>query len=196
MSVADQTLQSDVDIDRLRTRLGDRSVVLVGMMGCGKTSVGRPLAARLKLPFVDADHEIEVAANMAISEIFTQHGEDYFRAGEQRVIARLLRQGAQVLATGGGAFMNAETRSAVKAQAVSVWLKADFETLFERVSRKPTRPLLQGPDPQGTLRRLLREREPVYATADMVIDSRNVPHEQVVTEIVEVLDRFLPAGLA
>lgn len=176
---------------RVRTRLGDRSVVLVGMMGCGKTSVGRQLAARLRLPFVDADHEIEKAANQTVPEIFSQHGEAYFRAGEQRVIARLLGSPAQILATGGGAFMNAQTRTEIAARGVSVWLRADLETLFERVSRKSSRPLLQNPDPKGVMRRLLAEREPIYAEARVVVHSRDVPHDVVADEIILALDAYL-----
>ena len=176
------------DTDDVRERLGARTIVLVGMMGCGKSSVGRLLAARLKLPFVDADTEIELAANLTIQEIFARHGETYFRAGEHRVIARLLGQGPQVLATGGGAFMNPATRELIAQSGISVWLKADFETLFERVSRRSNRPLLQTPDPAGVLKRLIAQRDPVYAKADVCVDSRNVPHEQVVSEVVAAVD--------
>lgn len=184
---------ADAEAHRLRERLGERSIVLVGMMGCGKTSVGRQLAARLRLPFVDADQEIEQAANLSIPEIFANHGEDYFRAGEQRVIARLLGQPPLILATGGGAFMNAQTRAAIAEHGISVWLEADFDTLFERVSRKATRPLLQNPDPEGVMRKLLAEREPVYALADLTVVSRDVTHEVIVDEILAVLDDYLDA---
>ena len=180
-----------VETDAVLERLGARTIVLVGMMGCGKSSVGRLLASRLKLPFVDADTEIERAANLTVPEIFARHGETYFRSGEHRVIARLLGQGPQVLATGGGAFMNPETRRLIAESAVSVWLKADFETLFERVSRRTNRPLLQTPDPAGVLRRLMEQRDPVYAGADVSVDSRNVPHEQVVSEVVAALDGYM-----
>ncbi|MDJ0933143.1 shikimate kinase [Breoghania sp.] len=175
----------------LRARLGERTIVLVGMMGGGKSSVGRQLAARLKLPFVDADTEIEQAANMTVEEIFHRQGESYFRAGEHRVIARLLGQGPQVLATGGGAYMNADTRRLIAQSGVSVWLRADFDTLFDRVSRRTNRPLLQNPDPAGVLRRLMEQREPVYAEVDISVDSRNVPHEQVVSEVVVAMNAHL-----
>lgn len=183
------------DADRVRgllARLGERSIVLVGMMGAGKTSVGKRLAARLGLPFVDADHAIEEAAAKTIPEIFAEHGEAYFRDGERRVIARLLRERRQVVATGGGAFMNAETREAIRAAGVSVWLKADADVLFERVKRRANRPLLQTEDPEGTLRRLVAERYPVYAGADLTVLSRDVPHEAVVEDVFAALE----AGLA
>ena len=167
--------------------LGRRSIVLVGMMGAGKSSVGRRLAVRLGIPFVDADIEIEKAAGMTIPEIFTSHGEPYFRSGENRVIARLLEGGPQVLATGGGAFMNADTRATIRAKGVSVWLRATLEVLSRRVKRRNDRPLLKDADPVETLRRLMEERYPVYAEADLTVDSRDVPHEAIVDEIIEGL---------
>jgi shikimate kinase len=167
--------------------LGRRSVVLVGMMGAGKSSIGRRLAARLGMPFVDADAEIEAAAGMTIPDIFTSRGEADFRAGEARVIARLLDGGPQVLATGGGAFMNEATRAAISAKGISVWLRAEFEVLMRRIKRRQDRPLLKTDDPGATLRRLLAERDPVYATADLSVQSREVPHEKIVDEIVEGL---------
>ena len=177
--------------------LGRRTVVLVGMMGAGKSSVGRRLAARIGIPFVDADVEIEKAAGMAISEIFTAHGEPYFRAGETRVIARLLESGPQVLATGGGAFMNADTRTAVRAKGISVWLRATLEVLNRRIKRRGDRPLLKNTDPSDTLRRLLEERDPVYAEADLTVESRDVPHETIVDEILEGLrGRLAPSDAA
>lgn len=175
-------------VRRILDMLGARSIVLVGMMGAGKTSVGKRLAARLGLPFVDADQAIEEAANQSIPEIFAEHGEAYFRDGERRVIARLLREGRQVLATGGGAYINDETRGAISASGLSVWLKAEPEVLFERVKRRSNRPLLQTPDPEGTLRRLVAERYPVYALADLTILSRDVPHEVVVEDLLAALD--------
>ncbi|MBH0237276.1 shikimate kinase [Methylobrevis albus] len=181
---------------RVLDRLGPRSIVLIGMMGAGKTSVGRRLAARLGLDFVDADQAIEEAANQTVPEIFAQHGEAYFREGERRVIARLLRDGRRVIATGGGAFMNAETRAAIRAAGVSVWLKADAAVLFERVKRRPTRPLLQTADPLGTLKRLVEERYPVYADSDITILSRDVPHEAVVDDVVAALLPWLDAEAA
>lgn len=178
-------------IARLRAAIGERAIVLVGIMGCGKSSVGRRLAATLGVAFVDADHEIETAANMTIPEIFAEHGEAYFRAGEQRVIARLLNEGTGVLATGGGAFMNAETREAIARSGISIWLKADFDVVMMRVRRRSNRPLLQQPDPEGVMRRLIDERYPVYAKADITVLSRDVPHETVVLEILDALENHL-----
>jgi shikimate kinase len=181
----------------LAAALGPRSVVLVGMMGAGKSSVGRRLAARLSVPFIDADAEIEKAAGMTITEIFAAHGEPYFRAGETRVIARLLESGPQVLATGGGAFMNAETRSAIRTRGISVWLRATLEVLSRRIKRRGDRPLLKGADPAETLRRLLEERDPVYAEADLIVESRDVPHETIVDEVLAGLKPHIaPEGAA
>jgi shikimate kinase len=171
----------------LTAALGRRSIVLVGMMGAGKSSIGRRLAARLNLPFVDADAEIEKAASMTISEIFAAHGEPYFRAGEARVIARLLEGGPQVLATGGGAFMNPETRAAVRAKGISIWLKATLDILIRRIKRRADRPMLAAADPVETLKHLIEERYPVYAEADLTVESRDVPHETIVGEIVAKL---------
>jgi len=183
----------------LTTALGRRSVVLVGMMGAGKSSIGRRLAQRLGLAFVDADAEIEAAAGMTIPEIFATYGEADFRSGEARVIARLLEDGGQrvglVLATGGGAFMNADTRAVIRAKGFSVWLKADFEVLMRRVKRRSTtdRPMLQG-DPAQRIRELMDQRDPVYAEADVTVMSRDVPHETIVNEIIEALaDRLAVA---
>jgi len=171
----------------LASALGRRSVVLVGMMGAGKSSVGRRLAARLGVPFVDADVEIEKAADMTIPEIFSTHGEPYFRAGEARVIARLLEGGPQVLATGGGAFMSADTRAAIQAKGISVWLRATLDVLSRRIRRRNDRPLLKTSDPVETLRKLIDERYPTYAEADLTVDSRDVPHEAIVDEVIEGL---------
>jgi shikimate kinase len=167
----------NMDAEAIRRALGDRLIVLVGLMASGKTSVGRILAQKLSLPFVDADHEIESAARMTIPEIFEKHGEADFRSGERRVIARLLRDGPRVLATGGGAFMNAETRAAVRERGISVWLKADFETLMRRARRRTNRPLLQTADPEATMRKLMEVRYPIYAEADITILSVDGPHE-------------------
>jgi shikimate kinase len=173
-------------------RLGRRSIVLIGMMGVGKSSIGRRLGARLGLPFVDADAEIETAAGMSIADIFARHGEAAFRSGESRVIARLLDSGPQILATGGGAVMNPDTRALIKEKGVSVWLSADFDLLMRRISkRKAERPMLHTADPAATLRSLLAEREPIYAQADLTVQSREVPHDAVVNEIVEALGAFL-----
>ncbi|WP_370676556.1 shikimate kinase [Pleomorphomonas sp. PLEO] len=176
---------------RIVELLGRRSVVLVGMMGAGKTSVGKRLAGRLGLTFIDADTAIEEAAKKSVTEIFAEHGEEYFRQGERRVIARLLREPRQIIATGGGAFMNSETRTAIRSAGLSIWLKADWELLFERVRRRPTRPLLQTADPEGTLRALVEARYPVYAEADLTVQSIDVPHEAMVDAVVSALDAWL-----
>lgn len=176
--------------------LGPRSIVLVGMMGAGKSSVGRRLANRLSLPFVDADNEIEAAAGMSIPDIFATHGEASFRSGEQRVIARLLQGGPQVLATGGGAFMNAETRQAIAAHGISIWLKADFDVLMRRIRRRTDRPMLHTDDPAATLKKLIEQRYPVYGLADLTIESREVPHSTVVDEIVAALNRHFALAVA
>jgi shikimate kinase len=174
--------------------LGTRSVVLVGMMGAGKSTIGRRLSARLRLPFLDADIEIEAAAAMSIPEIFETHGEPHFRDGEARVIARLLDSGPAVIATGGGAFMREETRSRIRLQAVSIWLKADADIIMRRVKRRVDRPLLQTADPAATVGRLIEEREPIYQHADLTIWSRDVPHEKIVDECIDALHSWLCAG--
>lgn len=174
-------------IRRIREGLGSRSLVLIGLMGAGKSAIGRRLGKRLGLPFVDADKEIEAAAGKTINEIFAEHGEDYFRDGERRVIARLLDGGPIVLATGGGAYMNAMTRADIADRGLSIWLKADLDILMERVSRRDTRPLLKAGDPRRIMQNLMDERYPVYAGADITIESRNVPHEVILEEIVEAL---------
>ena len=172
--------------------LGNRCVVLVGMMGAGKSTIGRRLAARLGLRFFDADIEIEIAhAGMTIPEIFATHGEPYFRDGEARVIARLLDGGPAVIATGGGAVMREETRNRIRDKAVSIWLKADLDVIMKRVRRRADRPLLQTEDPTGTVQRLLDAREPVYVTADLTIASRDVPHDAIVDEIFATLRQRL-----
>jgi shikimate kinase len=171
--------------------LGARSVVLVGMMGAGKSSIGRRLAARLGLPFVDADAEIETAAGMTIAEIFAGHGEPYFRAGEARVIARLLDHGPQVLATGGGAVMDQRTRDLIHIKGISVWLKADLDVLVKRTKRRGERPLAD------KIKDLLPLREPVYALSDITVQSRDEPHETIVDDIVAALPKHLALdGLA
>jgi shikimate kinase len=171
--------------------LGHRSLVLIGMMGAGKSSIGRKLAGKLGLPFVDADAEIERAAGMSINDIFAAYGEPYFRAGEARVIARLLNDGPQVLATGGGAIMDAKTRAAIQAKGISIWLKADYEVLIRRIKRRGGRPMLKTGDPADTLKRLLKEREPLYAQADLIVHSREVPHDAIIAEILVALAAFL-----
>jgi shikimate kinase len=194
--MSDSAAQNDVNTTAqaaaIRAGLGRRSLVLVGMMGVGKSSIGRRLATRLGIPFVDADTEIEKAAGMSIPDIFARHGEGDFRSGEARVIARLLDTGPQVLATGGGAVMNEATRVAIKSNGVSVWLSAEFDVLMRRISkRKNDRPMLQTANPAETLRELLKLRDPFYALSDLSVQSREGPHEAIVGEIVTALAAFL-----
>jgi shikimate kinase len=165
--------------------LGRRSIVLVGMMGAGKSSIGRRLASRLGIPFVDADTEIESAAGMTIPEIFEKHGEPYFRAGEARVIARLLDNGPQVLATGGGAVMDQSTRDLIHIKGISVWLKADLDVLMKRTKRRNDRPLAE------KIKDLLPAREPLYALADITVQSRDEPHDTIVDEIIAEIPKHL-----
>jgi shikimate kinase/3-dehydroquinate synthase len=181
-----------LDRDRLVAALGGRSIVLVGMMGAGKTSVGRRLAAKLGLPFVDADAEIEAGAQMTVPEIFARFGEAYFRDGERKVLARLMADGQKVLATGGGAFMNEITRQRIAEGGISVWLKPDFDVLMRRVRKRTNRPLLQTANPEETVRKLLAERSPIYSLADLTIESRDGPHDVVVDSIVAALSRRFP----
>lgn len=183
--------QVQTDAVQLVERLDGRPILLVGMMGAGKTTVGRRLAARLGLDFIDSDAEIETAAGMSIPDIFTAHGEAEFRSGEARVIARLLREHSGVIATGGGAFINPETRALVKELAISVWIKAEFDLLFARVSKRANRPLLQTPDPRGTLKALMDARYPTYGLADITIVSHDVPHDSVVNDILKSLSDHL-----
>lgn len=181
-------MQPEKDIaDKVRRALGQRSLVLVGLMGCGKSSIGKRLAARLGLPFIDADEEIERVAQMTISEIFAEHGEAFFRDRESKVIARLLAGGPQVLATGGGAFIAPETRAKIRENGISIWLRADLPVLMRRVGKRDSRPLLKAADPEAVMRDLIAARYPVYAEADITVESRDVPHESIVTEIVEAL---------
>jgi shikimate kinase len=199
--MTDITLQNDANaalpLAAIRAALQHRSIVLVGMMGVGKSSIGRRLASRLAIPFVDADTEIEKAAGMSISDIFARHGEADFRSGEARVIARLLESGPQVLAAGGGAFMNEATRALIKSKGISIWLTAEFDVLMRRIAkRKNERPMLQTDDPAETLRHLLKMREPVYALADLTVQSREAPHDSIVGEIVTALGAFLQVSAA
>ncbi|MGE0212367.1 MAG: shikimate kinase [Parvibaculaceae bacterium] len=175
------------DIEAIRASLGARSIVLVGLMGAGKSTVGRRLAHRLSIPFIDADAEIEAAAAKTIAEIFADHGEPFFREGERKVIARLLEAGPQVLATGGGAFMNSETRENIRRNGISVWLRAGLPLLMKRVRKRQTRPLLFGDDPEGVMQRLMDERHPIYAEADITVDSRDTSHQAVVAELLRTL---------
>lgn len=170
-------------------RTDPRSIVLIGMMGVGKSTIGRRLAVRLGLPFIDADDAIEHAAGMSIPEIFARYGETGFRDGERRVIARLMEEGQQVIATGGGAFMNDETRALILERGLAIWLDADIDILVERVSRREGRPLLQGKDPRAVLTELAAARNPVYAHAPIHITSGSGPHEYTVDRIVEALEQ-------
>lgn len=179
--------------------LRERPIVLVGMMGAGKSAVGRRLAQRLDICFVDADEEIVKAANgMAISEIFDSFGEAHFRSMEARVIARLLKSGSQILATGGGAMAHAETRAAIRSRSVSVWLKAELRVILGRISRKgiAARPMLKGDDPAGTLRRLMDERDRFYAEADVTVCSRAVSNQSMVNQVLDEVSRFLQSSNA
>ncbi len=181
-------------INQIRARLGNRSIVLIGLMGAGKTTIGRRLAARLDLPFTDSDQAIEEAAGQSIADIFASHGEAHFRTGEAKVISRLLKGGPQVLATGGGAFMNTATRELILANSVSVWLKASLEILMERVQRRSHRPLLQEPDPEAIMKKLINERYPVYEQAEITIVSTEEPHDAIVSSVVEELALMEPAN--
>lgn len=187
-------LPEPAEIQELKARLGSRSLVLVGLMGCGKSAIGRRLANQLSLPFVDADEEIVKAAGKSINDIFAEHGEAHFRDGERRVIARLLGEGPQVLATGGGAFMSEETRANIKARGISIWLRAELPVLMRRVARRDNRPLLKVDDPEAVMRGLIETRYPVYAGADITVESRDVPHEVIVGEILDALAQRLANG--
>jgi shikimate kinase len=167
-----------------------RSIVLVGLMGAGKTNIGRRLANRLHLPFIDADSEIEAAADATIEEIFQRHGEAYFRDGERRVIARLLDGPVHVLATGGGAFINAQTRARIRQRAISIWLRADIELLLARVARRDNRPLLKDGDRRAILAALIEKRYPIYAEADIIVDSIDGPPELTLSQVLRELKRF------
>jgi shikimate kinase len=180
----------------IKSRLGRQSIVLVGLMGCGKSSVGRRLASALEIKFVDADDEIELAAGQSIPEVFSRYGEEHFRDRESRIISRILEHGPQVLATGGGAFMRAETRERIRACGISVWLKAELPVLMSRVRRRTDRPLLQTSDPEETMRQLMRVRHPVYAKADITVHSRDAPHDAMVGDIMRAVHKKLIAESA
>lgn len=188
---AEQNSDRDRQLAEIRRSLGQNSLVLIGLMGAGKSAVGRRLAASLNLPFTDADSEIEAAAGQSISEIFTEHGEAYFRTGERKVIARLLENGPQVLATGGGAYMDPDTRTAIKEHGVSIWLKANLRVLMKRVGRRDNRPLLQVDNPETVMKRLMAERNPVYAQADITVESKEAPHDVMVGSIIDALSARL-----
>lgn len=189
---ATQILQAERTAEVLE-HLGERSIVFVGLMGAGKTAIGRKVAQALGLPFTDSDHEIETASRMTIPELFELYGEAEFRALEQRVILRILETGRQVLSTGGGAFMNEQTRLAIADHGISVWLKADIDILMERVSKKQNRPLLKNPDPRAVMEKLMAERYPVYAKAAVTVPTRDERKEVIATEVIEALALALGA---
>jgi shikimate kinase len=179
-----------VETEVLHPGARSRTIVLIGLMGAGKTSVGRKLAAAVGLPFVDADAEIEAAAGLSVAEIFERHGEAEFRRGERLVIARLLADPPHVLSAGGGAFMDPATRQLIIERTVSVWLRADLDLLMRRVRKKDTRPLLRNGDPRRIMAALMAERYPVYGQADIIVDSVEGPHEGVVDAIIRALNEF------
>ena len=175
------------NLSLLKRRLGRRSVVLVGLMGCGKTSIGRRMGQKLGLSFVDSDHEIERAHGMTVPEIWEKHGEAYFREGEVRVISRLLDRGPIILATGGGAFMNEETRKNLRAKDTTVWINADLDTLMKRVMRRQDRPLLKSDDPKAVMQGLMNTRYPIYKTADLSVTTKEIPQEIMADEVIKTL---------
>lgn len=183
-------------IDETLALLGQRSIVFVGLMGAGKTAIGRKVAAMLDLPFTDSDQEIEKVSRMTVPELFERYGEPEFRALEQRVILRVLESGPRVLSTGGGAYMNPQTRDAIARHAVSVWLKADLDILMERVSKKQNRPLLKTADPRATLGKLMEERYPVYALAAVTVPTRDERKEVIAAEVVDALAAHLAQDAA
>ena len=182
-------------LELVRSKLGSKSIVMIGLMGAGKTTAGRRLAQRLELPFVDADHEIERAAGMSVSDIFAQHGESYFRDGERKVIARLLSNGPQVLATGGGAFMDAETRENIADTGLSLWLKCSHKLLMKRVRKRGGRPLLDADNPDAVMQELMDKRYPVYGLADLSIVSRDVSHSTIVNDAIRALHAHFDTDL-
>ena len=180
----------------LLARLAPRSIVFVGLMGAGKTAIGRKVASALGLPFVDSDLEIETVSRMSIPELFEKYGEAEFRSLEQRVILRMLENGPQVLSTGGGAFMNAQTRAAIAEHGLSIWLKADLDVLMDRVSRKQNRPLLKNADPRAVLERLMDERYPVYGLAEITVPTRDEKKEVIAAEVIDAIGRHLDGEAA
>lgn len=167
--------------------LGDRSIVFVGLMGAGKTAIGRKVASELSIPFIDSDHEVESVSRTTIPDLFALYGESEFRSLEQRVIVRLLEEGPKILSTGGGAFMNGQTREAIAERGVSVWLKADLDVLMERVSKKQNRPLLKSADPRAVMQKLIDDRYPVYAKADLTVVTRDAAKEVIAREVIAAL---------
>ena len=187
-------LVADTDAKQARVALGKRNLVLVGLMGAGKSAIGRLVASALNIPFVDSDHEIERVSRMTISELFAAYGEDEFRALETRVIKRLLRSGPKVVSTGGGAFINERSRKAIKKGGLSLWLNAELDILWERVNKRDTRPLLKTEDPKKTLENLMLVRYPIYAEADLMVMSRDVKKEMMVDEVLAAVSSTRPEG--
>lgn len=188
-----QTHAPALQTTQILDRLGQRSIVFVGLMGAGKTAIGRKVAGSLGLAFIDSDHEIEDVSRTTIPDLFELYGEAEFRALEQRVLLRLLESGPRVLSTGGGAFMNAQTRDAIAGQGISVWLRADIDVLMERVSKKQNRPLLKNADPRGVMQSLIDERYPIYALADVTVETRDDRKEVIADEVVAALAAYLTA---
>jgi len=184
------------EVETVKQLLNGRSIVLVGLMGAGKSTIGRRLAQKLDLAFVDADAEIEQAAGKSVQDIFRDHGEVSFREGERRVIARLLESGPQVLATGGGAFMTEETRNNISRRGIAVWLKADIALLMKRVRRRDNRPLLKADNPEEVMQTLIEQRYPVYSQADIIVESRDVPHSSIVSDVIRALAAYQRARKA
>ncbi len=182
---------ADPALAGIKDRLEGRSIVLVGLMGAGKTAIGRRVAQALGLDFVDSDHEIETVSRMTIPELFERYGEPEFRALEERVVTRLVRDRSQVVSTGGGAYMNPNTRAAIAENGISVWLKADLDTLMARVAKKPNRPLLKAPDPRAVFETLMAERYPVYAQADITVMTRDVKREEIMSEVIQAIEAWI-----
>ncbi|MGI6856350.1 shikimate kinase [Mesorhizobium sp. 1B3] len=189
--MATEQVLADKKSSEVLRHLGRRSVVFVGLMGAGKTAIGRKVAAALGLSFTDSDHEIEAVSRMTVPELFERYGEAEFRALEQRVIARILENGPQVLSTGGGAYMNEQTRQAIADRGISVWLKADIDILMERVVKKQNRPLLKNPDPRAVMLRLMNERYPLYAKADVTVVTRDETKDVIAAEVIAALAESL-----
>ncbi|TKT75301.1 shikimate kinase [Aquamicrobium sp. LC103] len=187
-------ISADDTASMLRDRLAGRTIVFVGLMGAGKTVIGRKVAQTLELPFLDSDHEIEDVSRMTVPELFERYGEGEFRALEQRVIERLLKDGPKVVSTGGGAFMNEYTRRCIAENGISVWLKADLDLLMDRVSKRQNRPLLKNTDPRAVMEKLMNERYPVYALADLTVVTRDVKRETIAEEVIDALSGHLGGG--
>ncbi|SKA04997.1 shikimate kinase [Consotaella salsifontis] len=185
------TTSENPEVDLIGARLGERSIALVGLMGAGKTSIGRRLARDLGLPFHDTDEEIEAVSRMTVTELFAAYGEPEFRALETRVVGRLAREGPSVIATGGGAFINEQTRELLHEASITVWLRAELDILMERVTRRSTRPLLKTPNPRATMQGLMEQRYPIYAQADITVESREAPRETIAREVALAVAAYL-----